>query len=359
MKLSISQLADRLGADLVGDGVGQISAVAALEIAGQTDVSFFKDSGGYGGRSAGADGAKHQDALTGSKAGAVIVGRRVESYSGAQLIVPNVDAALIEALRIFAPPLKGIRPGIDPSARVAEGAKIADGAAIGANVVIDEGAEIGKDTVIAGGCCIGENSKIGESCRIDSNVVVYHNCVIGSGVIIQANTTIGSTGFGYSFVDGGHKLIPHNGGVIIEDFVEVGANCCIDRAKFGNTTIGAGTKIDNLVQIAHNVVIGKCCLIAALVGVSGSCRLGDGVVLGGQVGLVDNIEIGDGTMVGAKSGVIGSIPAGQQVVGTPALERGEALRIATLTRRLPKLAERLKQLSKRIESLEASDDHKT
>jgi UDP-3-O-[3-hydroxymyristoyl] glucosamine N-acyltransferase len=146
--------------------------------------------------------------------------------------------------------------------------------------------------------------------------------------------------------------------VVIEDFVEIGANCCVDRAKFGNTIIGAGTKIDNLVQIAHNVVIGKCCLIAALVGVSGSCRLGDGVVLGGQVGLADNVEIGDGTMVGAQSGVAHDIAAGQRFLGSPAIDIREAFRIIGLTIRLPKMAEQLKRLNKRVEGLEAAEDDK-
>jgi len=212
--------------------------------------------------------------------------------------------------------------------------------------------------VIASGCRIGENSKLGKSCRLDSNVVVYHNCIIGNNVVIQANSTIGSVGFGYSRIDGSFKLIPHNGGVVIEDFVEIGANCCVDRAKFGNTIIGAGTKIDNLVQIAHNVVIGKCCLIAGQVGISGSCKLGDGVVLAGQVGLVDNIKIGDGAMVGAQSGVAHNVAAGQQMLGSPAIEGKESLRIFGSIRRLPKLAEQLKQLSKRIEKLEAAKDNK-
>ncbi|MHC4595971.1 MAG: hypothetical protein ACYS19_13655 [Planctomycetota bacterium] len=145
---------------------------------------------------------------------------------------------------------------------------------------------------------------------------------------------------------------------MIEDFVEIGANCCVDRAKFGNTIIGAGTKIDNLVQIAHNVVIGKCCLIAALVGISGSCRLGDGVVLGGQVGLADNIEIGDGTMVGAQAGVMNNVPAGQKLAWTPAIEMKKALRVVGSVLRLPKMAEQLKQLSKRVEELEAAEDDK-
>jgi UDP-3-O-[3-hydroxymyristoyl] glucosamine N-acyltransferase len=197
---------------------------------------------------------------------------------------------------------------------------------------------------------------VGKNCRLDSNVVVYHNCHIGDNVIIQANSTIGSTGFGYAFIDGVHKLIPHNGRVVIEDFVEIGANCCIDRAKFGDTVVGAGTKIDNLVQIAHNVVIGKCCVIAGQAGIAGSCKLGDGVVLGGQTGLADNIEIGNGTMVGGQSGVARNVPAGQQVAGRPAIDVREALRISSLRMRLPKLAAHLKELTKRVERLEAAKD---
>ena len=177
-------------------------------------------------------------------------------------------------------------------------------------------------------------------------------------MVVQANSTIGSVGFGYVFVDGAHKLIPHNGEVVIEDFVEIGANCCIDRAKFGSTVIGAGTKIDNQVQIAHNVVIGKCCLISGQVGVAGSCRIGDGVVLGGQVGLADNIEIGSGTMVGAQSGIMSSVGPGQKLAWTPAIDAKEAVRVVAQVLRLPKMAERLKQLGKRMKELEAAKDNK-
>jgi UDP-3-O-[3-hydroxymyristoyl] glucosamine N-acyltransferase len=275
-----------------------------------------------------------------------------------QLIVKNVDAALIETLNVFAPKLKAAAEGIDPTAKVGQNVKIAKGVSVGAGVVVDDGAAIGENSVIAGGCKIGENSKLGKNCRLDSNVAIYHNCTIGNNVIIQANSTVGSTGFGYSLIDGSHKLIPHNGGVVIEDFVEIGANCCVDRAKFGNTVIGAGTKIDNLVQIAHNVVIGKCCLIAAQAGISGSCKLGDGVVLAGQVGLVDNIEIGDGTMIGAQAGVMSGTEAGARLLGSPAMDIRDAMKVFGLMKRLPKLAESLKQLHKRIERLEAAKDDK-
>ncbi|MHC4175084.1 MAG: UDP-3-O-(3-hydroxymyristoyl)glucosamine N-acyltransferase [Planctomycetota bacterium] len=348
MRLTVAQLAKRLGAELAGDADGidrQISAVGPVEASGDSDVTFITDD-------------KHKAALHKSQAAAVIVAGRFDGLNKPQLIVKNVDAALIEALNVFAPRLKPATEGVDPAAKIAQGVKLAEGVSVGAGVVIDDGVEIGENSVIGSGCKIGENSRVGENCRLDSNVVVYHNCRLGNNVVVQANSTIGSTGFGYSFIDGAHRLIPHNGGVVIEDFVEIGANCCVDRAKFGNTIIGAGTKIDNLVQIAHNVVIGKCCLIAALVGVSGSCRLGDGVVLGGQVGLADNVEIGDGTMVGAQSGVAHNIAAGQRFLGSPAIDSREAFRIIGLMMRLPKMAKQLKRLNKRVEGLEAAEDDK-
>jgi UDP-3-O-[3-hydroxymyristoyl] glucosamine N-acyltransferase len=344
MKLTVAQLAERLCAELVGDGSAAIKAVGTVASAGENEVTFVTDS-------------RRIPALEKSCAGAVIVAKRIECLAKPQLIVENIDAALIETLHIFAPKLKAVAKGVDPTARVGD-VKIAKSVAVGPGVVIDDRVEIGENTIVSSGCKIGQNSKVGKNCRLDSNVVVYHNCIIGNNVVIQANTTIGSTGFGYSFIDGAHRFIPHNGSVVIEDFVEIGANCCIDRAKFGNTIIGAGTKIDNLVQIAHNVVIGKCCLIAGQVGIAGSCRLGDGVVMGGQAGLSDNIEIGDGTMVGARSGVIHNVAAGQKIFGMPAIDKGEALRVIGLTRRLPKLAEQLKQLSKRIKRLEAAKNDK-
>jgi UDP-3-O-[3-hydroxymyristoyl] glucosamine N-acyltransferase len=346
MRLTVGQLAERLGAEFVGrpeEMRRRISAVGSVGAAGESDVTFIRDD-------------KYTTGLKNSRAGAVIVGRCLEDLAKPQLVVKNVDAALIGALNLFAPKLKGPVEGIDPSARVGQDVKIAGGVAIGACAVVDDGAEIGQSTVIGSGCKIGENSIVGKNCRLDSNVVVYHNCCIGDNVIIQANSTIGSIGFGYAFINGAHKLIPHNGRVVIEDSVEIGANCCIDRAKFGDTVVGAGTKIDNLVQIAHNVVIGKCCLIAGLVGLAGSCKLGDGVVLGGQTGLADNIEVGDGAMVGGQSGVTRNVPAGRQVVGRPAIEFREALRISSFTMRLPKLAARLKELTKRVERLEAAKD---
>lgn len=343
MKLTVAQLAEKIGAELSGGREVGISAVEPVDAAGASDITFVTDD-------------KHRAALEKSGAGAVLVAERIEGLRMPQLIVENVEAALIDVLSIFAPRLKAPAVGIAKYATVGKKVKMDDGVSVGNGAVIEERAVIGENSVIGSGCKIGVNATIGRNCRFDSNVVVYHNCRIGNHVIIAANSVVGSTGFGYSLIEGKHKLIPHNGGVVIEDFVEIGANCCIDRAKFGNTIIGAGTKIDNLVQIAHNVVIGKCCLIVGQVGISGSCKVGDGVILAGQVGLVDNIEIGSGTIVGAQAGVMHNAGSNRQLLGSPAIELKEEMKLLALRRRLPKLVEQMKQLKARVDKLEAAKD---
>ncbi len=339
-----AELADHLGAELCGTRSLQITNVNSIEQAFEADVSFITSAG-------------QAEKLIDTKAGAVIVPEKIDGAAFAQLVVKNVQEALIKALNLFAPKLTGLG-GVHPAAIIEESARIGENAAIGAGAYISHKAQIGAGSIISGGCMVGENTIVGENCRLDANVVIYHNCKIGNNCIIQANTTIGSTGFGYYFIDGQHKLIPHNGGVVIEDCVEIGANCCVDRAKFGDTIIGAGTKIDNLVQIAHNVVIGKCCVLAGQVGLSGSCRLGDGVVMGGQAGVSDHINIGHGAALGARSGVISDIPAGVQVVGLPATELKDQLRIWAMTKRLPNMAKQLKKVLKKVEKLETAEDDK-
>ncbi len=343
MSVTIGELATHLGARVTGpqaDLGRPVSAVKPVEAAGADDVTFVTD-------------AKHEHAAARSGAAAVIVATPIDGLAIPQLVVKDATAALIATLTLLAPRLTPPARGVDPSARVGANVDLAPGVSIGPHVVVENHVRIGPDTVLGSGCRIGENTTIGGHCRLDSNVVVYHNCTVGNHVVIQANSTIGAVGFGYVFVDGAHQLIPHNGGVIIEDFVEIGANTCVDRAKFGNTIIGAGTKIDNLVQIAHNVVMGKCCLIAAQVGVAGSCRLGDGVVLAGQVGLADNIEIGAGTMVGAQAGVMSSVGPGEKLGWSPALNIKEAARVVAHILRLPKLAQEVKRLTAKVEKLEA------
>lgn len=346
MGVTIAELAKRIGARLTGlsaDRDREITAVMPVDAAGATDVTFVVDQ-------------KHEAGAATCGAAAVIVAKPIDGLAKPQLVVEDVNAALIQTLKYFAPKRKPAVEGVDPSACIGARVQLGEGVSIGPHVVIEDNAVIGADTIIGSGCKIGDSSEIGANCRLDGNVVIYHNCRLGNHVVIQANSTIGSVGFGYAFIDGAHTLVPHNGGVVIEDFVEIGANCCVDRAKFGNTIIGTGTKIDNLVQVAHNVVIGKCCLISGQVGIAGSCRVGDGVVLAGQVGLADNIEVGAGTMVGAQAGVMSSVGPGQKLAWSPAMDVREAVRIIAHILRLPKLSQQLKRLTAKVEELEAAKD---
>ena len=345
MELTVAKLAEKIGAQLYGSGDALVNRIWPIDAAESSDLTFATEQ-------------KFVAKLTNCKAGAVILNNHIETLKIPQLVVKDVNTALIEALKIFAPVLEQLPEGVDKTAKVSPQAKNGKNVSIGPSAVIENNVEVGDNSVISAGVKIGQNSKIGSNCRIDCNVVIYHNCRIGNNCIIQANTTIGSTGFGYRFISGQHRLIPHNGGVIIEDFVEIGANCCVDRAKFGNTLIGAGTKIDNLVQIAHNVIIGKCCLIAGQSGIAGSTKLCDGVIVGGGAGIVDNVEIGSGVMIGAMSFVIQDIPEGQKVFGSPAIKSSESLKIVGLSRRLPRIFEQVRKLNERIEKLESAKDNK-
>jgi len=348
VEITLEKLAQQLHGKVVADTDASdvlLSAVAGLDAAGPADVTFVSDE-------------KHVMSAVDCGAGAVIVGQAFEQLTRPQLLVDNVDKALIETLALFAPQLVPPAPGIHPSACIDQNAELGADVCIGPGVVIEDGVKIGNNTVLGAGCKIGQCTRVGQHSCLDSNVVIYHHCQIGNHVVIQANTTIGAVGFGYTYMDNAHQLIPHNGGVIIEDFVDIGANCCIDRAKFANTIVGSGTKIDNLVQLGHNVIVGRCCLIAAQVGIAGSCRIGDGVVLAGQVGMADNLVIGDQVRIGAKAGVMSNVSAGKTVLWSPALEQAQAYRVVGELLRLPKTVKRLKQLTKRLEKLEEAENDK-
>jgi UDP-3-O-[3-hydroxymyristoyl] glucosamine N-acyltransferase len=338
-----AELAGIVGGELVNDDNVSIKAVNSVAAAGSDEVTFAATD-------------EMASKLASSDAGAAIVASKQDGFDRPQIIVGNVEEALIKALRSFAVELK-VKRELHATAVVEKTASIGKNVSIGPGAYIGHDVTIGDSCIIGGGCRLGQGVSVGSNTRLDDNVVVYHNCRIGAGCIVQANSTIGSTGFGYSFINGRHELIPHNGGVIIEDCVEIGANCSVDRAKFGNTLIGAGTKVDNLVQIAHNVTIGKCCLLASQVGISGSCTLGDGVVFGGQVGMADHINVGDGVMCAAKSGIISDIPAGSKIAGSPVNEFKEQMRIYSIFRRLPDISRTLKRLTKKVESLESTTDN--
>ena len=341
---TVGELAGLIGAEVVGDGKGEVCGVNSLDRAGDTDITFISSE-------------KHADKLSQSNAAAVIVKDKLAGTNVVQLLVKNVDSALIEVLNLFAPVLT-VETGVHATAVVEKDAKIGENVSIGPGAYVAHGVSIGDGCILGAGCVVGENTKIGMNCRLDANVVVYHNIAIGNNCIIQANTTIGACGYGYSFTDGQHHLIPHNGGVVIKDRVEIGANCTIDRAKFGNTLIGAGTKIDNLVMIAHNVEIGKCCLVIAQVGMAGSSKLGNGVVLAGQVGVADHVKVGDGATATGKSVLTKDVAPGDTVFGCPARDFKDEMRNQVYVQRLPKMAGKLKDIEKRLNALEASKDDK-
>ncbi len=341
--LTTKEVCEIVGGRLVGQDDLSIASVNSIDAASDRELTFLSD-------------LKYLKSLLDSEAGAVLVHSELDNIDKTQIIVKNVDEALIIILEYFSQKIAAT-PGIHPSAIIEESAKIADSASIGANVVIGDNSSIGENTVISSGCSIGNNSTVGSNCRLDSNVVIYDNCTIGNYCVLQANATIGSVGFGYRAVNNIPTLIPHLGGVILEDLVEIGANSVVDRAKFGNTVIGYGTKIDNLVQIAHNCVIGKCCIIAGASAIGGSAILGDGVVVGGQVGIGDHATIGDGAMLAARSLILKKVPAGAKYLGQPARDIKKAQKVLAHTNRLPKLADTVKQLIKKVEKLEAAKDN--
>lgn len=340
----LAELADRLSAQLIGDGQQQITGVNTLRDASAGQLCFLLSD-------------KYAQALKECRASAVLLGKAKDDCPMAQLVVRDVERAMVTATRLFAPKLD-VQAGVHPSATVDPSAQVDASASIGPHAVIAAGATVGAGTVIGAGCVVGQGSAIGQRCRLDANVVVYHGCRIGNDCIILANSTIGSTGFGYYCIDGKHELIAHNGGVIIEDSVEIGANSCVDRAKFGNTVIGAGTKIDNQVQIAHNVEIGRHCILAGQTALAGSVRMGNYVVMAGRVAVVDNVNIGDMAMFAATAMATGDVGQGQKIYGNPGQDYQKGLRCAAVYQTLPDMARELKQLRRKVEQLEAAENDK-
>ncbi len=337
------ELASVIGAKIEGNGDVVLGSVSSIELALPGQLTF-----------AGSD--EYIRRLGDCRASAVLVPRKIEGIAMTQLVAADVDEALICALGAFAP-LRAIAVGVHKTAFVSDSAVIGEGVSIGAFVFIDDDVTIGDNTVIDCGAVVKYGSKIGSSCRIDANVTIYHGCRIGNHCVVQAGSVIGGIGFGYRNVNNMPQLIPHYGGVVLEDFVEIGANSCVDRAKFGDTVIGMGTKIDNLVQIAHNCKIGKCCLFVGQSGIGGSSEMGNGAIIGGQSGLVDHRKIGDGVRVAAKSMVTNNIDAGSSVYGIPARDVKKVMRAAVETNRLPETVKRIKELEKKVANLEKANDN--
>lgn len=340
MQIEIHEIARQVGGRVCGDGKRVVEGIKSLEAAEPGDISFFAD-------------ARYADLLRETRAGAIMVREEVPGFKGPQVIVANPQVAYARVAALFQRALPRYS-GVSPDAFIHPSARIGAGASIHPLVFVGEDAFIGDDAALFPGAYVGARARIGARTVLHPNVSVLHDCIVGNDVIVHAGTVIGSDGFGY-VRDGGRSLkIPQIGIVQIDDGVEIGANNCIDRAALGRTWVQQGVKTDNLVQIAHNVVIGEGSLVVALTGISGSVKIGRGVILGGQVGIADHVEIGDGAMVGSQSGIMRSIEPGEAVTGSPAMPHRQFMRIAALTARLPQLNERVKKLEKMIEALDPS-----
>ncbi|MGQ9629576.1 MAG: UDP-3-O-(3-hydroxymyristoyl)glucosamine N-acyltransferase [bacterium] len=339
--MKLKDIANMVGGELHGDGDLEISGVASLTSAAEGDITF-----------ADKNNLKY---LGDTSAGAVIVPPDApDDLSIPHIRCPNPYLAFTKVMRAFVP--ESLPPrGIHPSAVIDESAEVGEEASIGAQSFIGRNSTVGRGSTIFPLVYVGESVSIGENCVIYPNVTIYDKTIIGNSVVIHAGTVIGSDGFGYIPVGKKHHKIPQVGRVVVEDDVEIGANVTIDRATLDETRIGRGTKIDNLVQIAHNVTIGENCIILAEVGISGSTRIGNNVTLAGQVGTRDHIEIGDGSIVLGASVVADDIPPGSIYSSFwPAVPHNKWKRIFPLVREMPELVKAVRALQKEIEGMRGS-----
>ncbi len=334
---SLADIARRTDGVVIGDPNVRIASIAAVEDAESATLTFATDE-------------RYMKAALESRAAAILaaesaVDSRI-SYSKPIVVVPSPRAALASLLAMVETPLpRG--PFADPSAAIDPSATIGADVYVGRDVTVGAGAVVGARTVLGPGCVIAEHATLGEECFIDTRAYVGEGSVLGNRVVLKPHAVIGGQGFGWAFLDGGLRRIPQIGYVQLGDDVEIGSNTCVDRAQTGVTSIGEGTKIDNLVQIGHNCRIGKHCAIAAQSGLAGSTIVGDYVQMGGQVGVKGHLTIGSRVRVAARSEVWGNIADGLVVSGAPARAHRQTLKVQAYFQRLPELFERLTSLEKR------------
>jgi UDP-3-O-[3-hydroxymyristoyl] glucosamine N-acyltransferase len=344
-EFTLGELAEVLQARLEGDPARVVVGVAPLDSAGPDQISFLTD-------------ARYHDAARASRAGAFLAPTDAVGLPGPTLRCAAPQQALIDLIRLFHPPVPA-PPGVDRTAVVAPDARIDPSASVGPLCVIESRAVVGAGVRLHALVHVGVGVEIGENTVIYPHVSLRDGVRLGRRVIIHAGAVLGADGFGFAFDGSAHRKIPQVGGVLIEDDVEIGANTTIDRATFGETIVRRGTKIDNLVQVGHNVEIGEHSLLVAQVGVSGSSKIGKGVILAGQVGVADHVTVGDGVIAGAQAGIPSSLEPGEKVLGTPARPMLQAKRIMVAESRLPDLLRQVRTLEKRLDELAARlDDDK-
>ena len=339
MQKTLKEIAQLINGEIVGNEKITIKGVCGIKEAKEGDISFLANN-------------KYLPFIDKTQASAIITSRQVEAASKPIIRTDNPSLAFVKIVSLFSPGEIQKPKGIHPTAIVGKNVKLGNNVSVGAYVSLEDNVSLGDNTVIFGGSFIGNNVQIGENCLIYPNVSVREFVVIGKRVIIHSGTVIGSDGFGFLTIDGEHHKIPQIGTVEIGDDVEIGANVAIDRARFDKTVIGNGTKIDNLVHIAHNVIIGKNSIIVAQVGISGSTVIGNNVTLAGQAGLVGHISVGDNAIVAAQGGVTKSVAANSFVSGYPAKPHNVAIKVNACVQNLPRLYETVNNLKKKIEELE-------
>ena len=333
----VREIAQALGAPFEGDGERTIASVAAVESAGADQISFV-------------GGKKIRD----SAAGCLLVNADYPSPRGVTVIRVRDPRAAFARVVAMVHPERTVQPGIHPTAVVDPGSRIGDGVSIGPHAVIGEDTEIGAGTVVGAGSVIGRKVKLGECCRVHANVTIYDNVTVGARAILHSGCILGADGFGFVPVDGRWEKFPQIGTVTLGDDVEIGANSCVDRGALGATTIGDGTKLDNMVHVGHNCAIGRHVVVAAQTGFSGGVVVEDYAVIGGQVGIGDKARIESGAVLGSGCGVLTSkiVRAGEPVWGTPARPLKQYLRTLAEQARLPEYRDRLRELELRIRELE-------
>jgi UDP-3-O-[3-hydroxymyristoyl] glucosamine N-acyltransferase len=341
---TVEQLAALVRGRLVGDGSVPIQSARPVGEAGPGDITFIESK-------------RFAKLLRTSPASAALVGPHFDighNDVGEGLAVIEVDDPMTAFLAVRSHLTGQEKPrwtGIAPQAHVAPTAWIGSRVAVYPFVYVGDGAKIGDGTTLYPGVVIGDNCTLGADCVIHPNTVLYENVTLGDRVEVHSGTVLGGDGFGYRHSDGRHVKIPHTGRLEIEDDVEIGSNCTIDRATFETTRIGEGTKIDNLVMIGHNNQIGRHNLLCGQVGIAGSCKTGDHVVMAGQAGIKDNTQIGSGVVVGAQAGVHRNIPDGQNVLGSPAIPVREQRRLFQMIARLPEMHRQLRELGAQVARL--------
>ena len=349
MKLTLQELADLTGGKIIRSGaVAEFSGMASLNEADQDEVSFLGND------------KYHQDYLN-TTAGAVLVPAEVSAGASPDAVVALVEVenpslAFAQVVKHFVSIGRHFSAGIDSRAIVADGVTLDPSkVAIKAGAVIEAGAVIGEGTEVSAGAVVGANVQVGKDCLIHANVTIREQCVIGDRVILQPGCVIGSDGYGYELIDGRHEKVDQVGIVVIEDDVEIGANTTIDRARFGKTVIGEGSKIDNLVQIAHNVHVGKHCLVVAQSGMAGSSSLGNYVTLAAQAGVGGHIKVHDRAVLTAQTGALKDLKGDMVYKGMPARPLREEQKKLAHIARLPKLAQEVKNLRARLDQLESGE----